>query len=513
MKTATILRLILSLFFLPFLTSCLILPPEPLQAWENEQPEQPEFSREELAQMLAPIALYPDVLLSQILMASTYPAEVTEANRWLRRNPGLKGDDLDDALMDMDWDPSVKAMCHFPSILALMSDRIGETTDIGNAFLAQEADVMDMVQELRASAHQHNNLVSNSRQRVIVDNDRIIIEPANPSVIYVSYYDPVYVYGPWWYPAYPPRYWGPPGVVRIERGISYWPAFYFTFGTWSYFDWHRHYIHIDAGKRPRFVRHERWYENHGRWEHSPHHRRGVVYRNKSTAWKYGQDPRRPDDWPRETPGGGPDRDRYRRQEDRHRDERGRYLGTDPAEAERQRRDQERHRWEYDRQQREQERQQREEDRHRMNRDKHLGWDPAEADRGRRERERVERERKDQERVNREAQERDRIERQRQEQDRINREAQERDRIERDRRSREQAERDLQNRQRMDQERAERMRANHERQQQQLREKLERERAEREQQEKNKENTATQQNESKKSRGPRDRGPGSQPGSD
>lgn len=237
--------------------------------------------------MLAPIALYPDALLSQVLMASSYPIEVIEADRWVRRNPELKGEELDAALLERDWDPSVKAMCHFPSILNLMSDRISETTTLGNAFIAQEAEVMDMVQELRAKAHARNTLASDDKQKVIVEKETIIIESADPRVIYVSYYDPAYIYGPWWYPAYPPRYWGPPGV-RIGMGISYWPGFYFSFGfgAWSYFDWHHHYIHIDVHQRPRYVRHDRWITHHGRWHHVPVHRRGVAYRDEFTARKY-----------------------------------------------------------------------------------------------------------------------------------------------------------------------------------------------------------------------------------
>jgi hypothetical protein len=251
----------------------------------------PTFTREQLAQMLAPVALYPDTLLAQVLMASTYPIEVVEADRWVKKNSNLKDVILDDALQAKDWDPSVKALCHFPTVLALMSERIGETTNIGNAFLAQEEDVMAMVQELRARAHEQGNLKSSAEQKVIVEKETIIIEPADPRVIYVPYYDPLYIYGPWWYPAYPPYYWGP-SRVAIGVGISYWPGFFFsfTFGSWSYFDWPRHYIYIDVHKRPRFVRHDRWIVKSGHWDHVPHHRRGVAYRDKSTARKYGQYP-------------------------------------------------------------------------------------------------------------------------------------------------------------------------------------------------------------------------------
>jgi hypothetical protein len=280
------------------------MPPKEARAQDSGYPEPFEaYSREELAQMLAPVALYPDVLLSQILMASTYPIEVIEADRWVRMHPELQGEALDAVLLDKNWDPSVKAICHFPSILALMSERITETTNLGNAFLAQEAEVMGMVQELRAQAYAQGNLATTSQQQVIVERETIIIAPADPRVIYVPYYDPFYIYGPWWYPAYPPYYWGPPGA-SLGFGISYWPSYHFSFafGTWSYFDWHRHTIFIDVHQRPRFVRHERWHARPGVWQHAPSHRRGVAYRDKSTARKFGQAPPRSREIGRDTRG-------------------------------------------------------------------------------------------------------------------------------------------------------------------------------------------------------------------
>ena len=276
------------------------------QAWAQDsdyQESTEEFSQEELAQMLAPIALYPDALLSQVLMASTYPIEVIEAERWIKQHPELKDEQLDEALLDKEWDPSVKALCHFPSILALMSDNISETVKIGNTFLAQEDAVMDMVQELRNKAYARGNLVSSPEQNVVIKEKTIIIEPANPRVIYVPYYDPLYIYGPWWYPAYPPYYWGPSGI-SIGFGISYWPAFYFgfAFGTWSYVDWPYHHIYIDVRYRPRYIRHDHWPAKSGRWDHQSEHRRGVAYRNKSTAQKYGQQPRYHQEYHQETRG-------------------------------------------------------------------------------------------------------------------------------------------------------------------------------------------------------------------
>lgn len=294
MKATTSYHPVLGLFILFSLVFCLVLPLAQVHAQDNDDPESSErYSQEEIAQMLAPIALYPDALLSQILMASTYPIEVIEANRWIRKNPNLKGEALDTALLDKDWDPSIKAVCHFPSVFALMSERITETTNLGNAFLAQEDEVMDMVQELRTEAYDQGNLTTNDRQKVIVERETIIINPADSRIIHVPYYDPFYVYGPWRYPAYRPHYWGPPGV-SIGIGISYWPGFYFgaAFGSWSYFDWNHRYIYIDAHKRPRFVRNDRWGTSPGRWQHAPIHRRGVTYRDKITAKKYGQNSNR-----------------------------------------------------------------------------------------------------------------------------------------------------------------------------------------------------------------------------
>jgi hypothetical protein len=270
-----------------------------------------KYTTQELTQMLAPIALYPDALLSQILMASTYPIEVIEANRWVKINSELVGNSLDTALLDKDWDPSVKAICHFPSTLAVMSERISETTNLGNAFLVQETEVLGVIQHLRDQAYSQGNLRSTTEQTVIVEKETIIIEPARPEVIYIPYYDPYYVYGPWWYPGYRPYYWGPSGI-RLGVGISFWPGvtFGFVFGSWSYFDWHSHHIYINFHNRPRFVRNN-WYRSSGRWQHSPRHRRGVAYRDKHTARKYGQTRYRTRDLRHESRGFRNDRQRVR----------------------------------------------------------------------------------------------------------------------------------------------------------------------------------------------------------
>ena len=412
MKTATIIRLAIGVLIIPFIASFLALPMQQARAQEAQgqqaqdqdssyQEPSEKYSQEELAQMLAPIALYPDALLSQVLMAATYPIEVIEADRWVRKNPDLKDEALDDALLDKDWDPSVKAVCHVPSVLALMSERIAETTSIGNAFLAQENEVLDMVQELRAKAHAQGNIRTTTEQKVIVEKETIIIEQTDPRVIYVPYYDPWYIYGPWWYPAYPPYYWGPPGV-SIGIGISYWPGIYFgfAFGSWSYFDWHRHNIYVDVHRRPRYVRHDHWTAKPGPWNHAPSHRRGVAYRDKPTARKYGQYHSRTREFRPETRGFPGPGDRDRRGTD-NRD-------TRPDAATRSdRNQQERQRPEINRQ-----------DRERTSRDQQ-------------QRPKIEPERQDRQRVEsgRQVQERTRIEPERQARQRIEPERQDRQRVE------------------------------------------------------------------------------------
>jgi len=290
MKAATIFHLAIGLLIISSFVSCVPLPPPNAAGGDVVYQDVDEpYSREELAQMLAPIALYPDALLSQILMASTYPYEVIEADHWVESNRRFTGEALDVALLDMDWDPSVKTLCHFPPILDLMSDRYNETINLGNAFLAQENEVMDVVQELRAEAYVRGNLATSSRQRVIVQQKIIVIEPADPRIIYVPYYDPAHIYGPWSHPGHLPHYWAPPGV-SIGIGISYWPGLHFGFvhGFWSHFDWHRHSIQIEAHKRPNFVKQDHWRVEAGRWQHDPRHRQGVSYRGEATARRYGQ---------------------------------------------------------------------------------------------------------------------------------------------------------------------------------------------------------------------------------
>jgi uncharacterized protein DUF3300 len=180
-----------------FMIFLLITPLRAMPQGVGETAPSANFTKEELDQMLAPIALYPDSLLSQILMASTYPIEIVDADRWVKQNPSLTGDQLDEALKDKNWDVSVKSLCHFPTVLSTMSQNLDETTRLGNAFLIQQQDVMNTIQELRAKAQAQGNLNTTEQQKIIVQQGVTEIVPANPDVIYVPMYDPVLIYGPW----------------------------------------------------------------------------------------------------------------------------------------------------------------------------------------------------------------------------------------------------------------------------------------------------------------------------
>lgn len=166
--------------------------------------------------MLAPIALYPDSLLIQVLMAATYPLEVVQAARWVSQNPNLKGEKLAAALNQKSWDPSVISLVNFPSVLAMMNDKLEWTQNIGDAFLGQKDQVMATIQNLRAKAQAQGTLKTTKEQVVVVQEKTIVVEPADPMVVYVPAYNPTVVYGAWWYPAYPPYY-------LLSAGLHCWP--------------------------------------------------------------------------------------------------------------------------------------------------------------------------------------------------------------------------------------------------------------------------------------------------
>ncbi len=201
---------------------------------------------EQLQQLVAPIALYPDSLVAQILAASTFPEQVVEADRWVQANPNLKGDALGQAVDQQAWDPSVKALAAFPAVLGNMDKNLSWTSSLGDAYYNQEQDVMDAVQVMRQKAEAAGNLKSTPQQTVATQDSTISIEPASPDVVYVPAYDPWLVYGgpigPWpgWYP-YPGIWFGGPYLsFGIGFGIGWFGGFGWGWGHWG-FDWHNHY--------------------------------------------------------------------------------------------------------------------------------------------------------------------------------------------------------------------------------------------------------------------------------
>jgi hypothetical protein len=255
----------------------------------------PVFRQEELDQILAPIALYPDSLLAQILMAATYPLEVVQADRWIRQNRNLPVDVLNDALDRQNWDPSVKALVPFPDVLSVMSERIDWTQRVGDAFLAQEADVMDTIQQLRAKAYAAGYLRSTQQQTVYQEGATIVVQPANPQVVYVPVYSPTVVYGRWWYPAYPPVVIYPysPGAVIaagiITFGIGIMVASVWNHG-WGHWDWGHRNVYVNVNRTVNINRSTTVVNTREirttTWQHSPEHRRGVAYRDPHTREKF-----------------------------------------------------------------------------------------------------------------------------------------------------------------------------------------------------------------------------------
>lgn len=269
------------------MTVCLIFMLSPVAASAADN----TISEAELDQMLAPIALYPDTVLTHILIASTYPLEVVQADRWLKRHKKLSGQQAVDAVEDENWDPSVKALVAFPQILTRLSDDLSWTEQLGEAFLQDETEVLSRVQLLRQKAYKQGSL--NDTQHVVVERDRdiIIIEPARKEVIYVPVYDTRVVYGNWWWPAYPPVYWHNVGGHYTNNAISWGvsvnvnPWFYF-----GVFDWQQRHIIVNHNyyySPPRYYPRRRvHFTNSNRWYHDSYHRRGVHYRHPRLNKQY-----------------------------------------------------------------------------------------------------------------------------------------------------------------------------------------------------------------------------------
>jgi len=308
--------------------------PPPAASAPAAAPSAKPFGAEELDQIVAPIALHPDPLVVQVLMASTYPLEVVQAARFVEANPTLKGDALNQALQQHTWDDSVKSLVMFPQVLALLNEKLDWMQKLGDAFLAQQQDVMAAVQRLRARAQEAGQLKTTPEQNVVVEpaaaspatmpppppgappstttvvtppsTTVIKIEPSNPEVIYVPSYDPTVVYGAW-PPAYPPYYPYPAG---------YFAAGFFTFAAgaavgaalWGNADWGRGDVNIDNSRvnnfsnsvnrgdqaRNRVEHYNRSAtggtagQGRGQWQHNPEHRKGAQYRDASTQQRFNQ---------------------------------------------------------------------------------------------------------------------------------------------------------------------------------------------------------------------------------
>lgn len=241
------------------------------------------FTQAELDQMLAPIALYPDTVLSHVLIAATYPLEIVKATRWLSGKPAMTSEEALKAAENEDWDPSVRALVAFPPLLTQMNNDLEWTQQLGDAFLTQESQVMDTVQQLREKAYANGNLLQQDQIRVERKEKVIVIEPAQPEVVYVPVYDTRVVYGDWWWREYPPVHWPYPAGYHSTSSF-YWglsarvaPGFYFSTFYWP----RREVVVIHHHHRPTryyhsydIIRHE----ERRHWRHNPVHRRGVEYR-------------------------------------------------------------------------------------------------------------------------------------------------------------------------------------------------------------------------------------------
>jgi hypothetical protein len=206
----------------------------------GDEPQPSHLTAEQLRQLVAPIALYPDALIAQILAASAYPTQIVEADRFLQQNPNLKGKDLADAVDQQDWDPSVKALTQFPSVLANMDKDLSWTSELGDANYNQQADVMAAIQYMRRQAKDAGHLESTPQQTVTTEGDDIDIAPANPDVVYVPEYDPEVIYGyplPLWPGFYP--WWGVGGPF-ISFGVGFGIGPFFGFG-WGWPHWGFHW--------------------------------------------------------------------------------------------------------------------------------------------------------------------------------------------------------------------------------------------------------------------------------
>src|SRR5271157_671867 len=259
---------------------------------------------EQLDSLVAPIALYPDPLLSQTLVASTYPLEVIQLQQWLAQNKGLKDKALVDAVKKQDWDPSIQGLAALPDVVKLLAENIKWTTDLGNAFLAQQNDVMDAVQRMRKKAKDAGNLKSSEQQKIetkVVESKQVIVvEQANPEVVYVPSYNPTVVYGAPVY-AYPPIAYPPAGYYAAGMAISFGVGMAMG-AMWGcgcgrggnnnvYVNHNNNFVNnsnrVNGGNRVNSGN-----RGNSNWQHNPQHRGGAPYGDRGTANKYGGTTRR-----------------------------------------------------------------------------------------------------------------------------------------------------------------------------------------------------------------------------
>jgi hypothetical protein len=331
---------------------------QPAGAPSEEQGPKP-FTAEELEQIVAPIALYPDPLLAQIFMASTYPLEVVQAARFAQANANLKDPQLSEELKKHDWDDSVKSLVSFPQVLTMLNEKLDWTQKLGDAVLEQQPGVMDAVQRLRAKAQASGNLKSTSEQTVSTEpypadapppaagaapppTQIITIQPSNPQVVYVPSYNPTVVYGAWPYPAYPPYAYYPPGYIA-GTALAFGAGMAVGAALWGNCNWGGGDVNINNNNYNNFTKNvnnsnrqnqinNRPANSGGRgqggqggrgqggWQHSPDHRRGAQYRDAGTQQKFNKS----------GPANAASRDAFRGRAQEGRQELGRAGGQGPG---------------------------------------------------------------------------------------------------------------------------------------------------------------------------------------
>ncbi|WP_394558731.1 DUF3300 domain-containing protein [Aquipseudomonas alcaligenes] len=301
------MRIHSGLGLLPLLLALGAAPLTPANAEEAPAPStasEQVFSTEELDQMLAPLALYPDALLAQVLMAATYPGDVADAVTWSTEHPDASGDDAVRQVSDQPWDPSVQSLVAFPAVLATMGQDPAWVQRVGDAFLAQPDAVMGSVQRLRQQAKAAGNLESNDKQKVSEkpaepaqvttsgsSQQTIIIESADPQVVYVPSYNPTVVYGTWAYPAYPPVYYPPPGYYfgsAVVAGIGFAAGVAIVDSLWGDCNWGHGDIDIDVNRYNNINDNRQLNVNQNTWKHNAVNRDGVPYRDRASREQFSQ---------------------------------------------------------------------------------------------------------------------------------------------------------------------------------------------------------------------------------